>query len=387
MMKKTTWITLSVLALAALLLSGCDVFQTAATPTPIPGPVTVEGVVSEGNLVPADSINLGFAVAGTVGDILVQEDEQVDEGAVIARLRDTESFEAQILTADLAVLQAQQALDELNDKAPLVHAQAKVNLVMAEQALVEAEKAWDIVDTDAFQEDLDNAQIDMNEAEDDLNDAKDDLAEYEDLDEDNLLRIAFEEAVDEAQQTYDEAEWAYEDLRYRYDLAEAQLTAAQQSLEDAQKTADDTADGPKPDDLALAQANLDQAKRQKEAAEVALANAELTAPFAGKIVRIDLVEGALTAPGELAAILIDDSQWYVETNDLTEDEVVQIETGQEVTIRFDALPGETFTGELESISKYAQERYGDITYIARIRLAGSDELLRWGMTAEVTFPD
>ena len=386
-MKKTTWITLSVLVLSALLLSGCDVFQPAATPTPLPDPVTVQGVVSEGNLVPADSINLSFAVAGTVGDILVQEDEPVDEGAVIARLRDNESFEAQILAANLAVLQAQQALDELNDKAPLVHAQAKVNLVMAEQALVEAERAWDVVDTDEFQEDLDNARIDMNEAENDLNDAKDDLEEYADLDENNLVRIGFEDAVDEAQQAYDEAKWAYEDLQYRYDLAEAQLAAAQQALEDAQKTADDTADGPNPDDLALTQANLDQATRQKEAAEVALDNVELTAPFAGKIVRMDLVEGALTAPGELAAILIDDSQWYVETNDLTEDEVVQVQVGQTVSVTFDALPGENFTGEVESISQYALEQYGDITYTVRVRLSGNNEQFRWGMTAEVNFSD
>lgn len=384
-MKKTAWITLSMLVLSALLLSACNVFQTAETPTPIPDPVTVEGVVAEGNLVPANSVNLSFAVAGTVGDILVQEDETVEEGAIIARLRDNESFEAQVLTADLAVLQAQQALDNLNDKAPLVHAQAKVNLVMAEQALVEAEKAWDAVDTDEFQEDLDNAQIDMNEAEDDLNDAQDDLEEYADLDEDNLLRISFEDAVVEAQQAYDEAKWAYEDLQYRYDLAEAQLAAAQQSLDDAQKTADDTADGPNPDDLAIAQANLDQANRQKEAAEVALANVELTAPFAGKIVRMDLVKGALTAPGELAAILVDDSQWYVETNDLTEDEVVQVEVGQAVTVTFDALPGENFDGEVESISQYAIEQYGDITYTVRVRFSGRDAQFRWGLTAEVNF--
>jgi HlyD family secretion protein len=386
-MKKTIWITLSVLILSALLLSGCDVFQPSATPTPLPDPVTVEGVISEGNLVPADSVTLSFAVAGTVGEIKVQEDERVEKGALIASLRDTESFDAQILAANLAVLQAQQALDDLNEKAPLVHAQAKVSLVLAEQSLVEAEKAWDAVDTEDFREEIDNAKIDMNEAEDDLNDAKNDLAEYEDLDEDNLVRIGFEDALDEAQQAFDEATWAYEDLQYHYDLAQAQLAAAQQAVDDAQQTADATADGPDPDDLVLAQANLDQATRQKEAAEAALGNADLTAPFAGKIVRMDLVEGALTAPGELAAILIDDSQWYVETNDLTEDEVVQVQIGQKVSVSFDALPNQTFDGEVESISQYALEQYGDITYVVRVRLTGNDEQFRWGMTAEVDFSD
>ncbi len=386
-MKKTGWITLSVLVVSALLLSGCDVFSSTETPTAIPGPVTVDGIVSEGNLVPADSITLGFGVSGTVGEIFVQEGEYVEAGEVIARLKDTETYDAQILTAGLAVLQAQQALDDLNDKADLIHAQAEVTLVKAQQALIEAEKAWDVVDTDDFREDLDNAKVDMNEAEDDLTDAQDDLKEYEDLDEDNLLRKSFENAVDDAQQAYDEARWAYEELQNQYDLAQAQLTAAQMALEDAQKTFDDTADGPDPDALALAQDNLDQALRQKDAADASLDYVELTAPFAGKIVRMDLVVGALTGPGELAAVLIDDSQWYVETNDLTEDEVVQVTIGQSVTVTFDALPGETFEGEVESISQYALEQYGDITYTVRIILLDSNDQLRWGMTSEVNFSD
>lgn len=384
-MKKTGWITLSILVGSALLLSGCDVFGSTATPTPIPQPVTVEGVVSEGNLVPADSITLSFAVSGTVGEILVQEGEDVGAGEAIARLKDTESYDAQILAANLAVLQAQQALDDLNEKADLIHAQAEVDLIRAQQARVEAEKAWDAVDTDEFREDLDDAKVDMNEAEDNLTDAQDDLKEYENLDEDNALRKSFEDKVDDAQQAYDEARWAYEELQNQYDLAQAQLTASQKALDDAQKTFDDTADGPDPDALALARDNLSQAKRQLDAANATLDYVELTAPFAGKIVRMNLVEDALTAPGELAAVLIDDSQWYVETNDLTEDEVVQVQIGQAVTVTFDALSSERFDGEVESISQYALEQYGDITYTVRIKLLDNNEQLRWGMTAEVNF--
>jgi len=69
------------------------------------------------------------------------------------------------------------------------------------------------------------------------------------------------------------------------------------------------------------------------------------------------------------------------------DEVVQIEAGSEVTIRFDALPDETFAGEVDSISEYFVEQYGEITYVVRIRLLESDDQLRWGMTAEVSFLD
>ncbi len=58
-----------------------------------------------------------------------------------------------------------------------------------------------------------------------------------------------------------------------------------------------------------------------------------------------------------------------------------------MTVTFDALPGQTFDGEVEKISDYALERYGDVTYVVRIKLQDGDDLLRWGMTAEVTFSD
>ena len=54
---------------------------------------------------------------------------------------------------------------------------------------------------------------------------------------------------------------------------------------------------------------------------------------------------------------------------------------------FDALPELTFDGQVESISDYFVEQFGDITYVVRIKLLDWDERLRWGMTAEVVFED
>lgn len=125
----------------------------------------------------------------------------------------------------------------------------------------------------------------------------------------------------------------------------------------------------------------------RRSAESALGDAGLTAPFTGIVVKVALTENTDVAAGQVAFVLIDDSTWFLETNDLTENEVVQIEVGSEVTIRFDALPDETFTGEVDSISEYFMEQYGDITYVVRIRLLESDDQLRWGMTAEVSFLD
>ena len=372
---------------AGLLLAGCSVFSEPTEEVVIPTAVVEESVTAEGNLVPADYIMLSFGVAGQVSEVLAEEGDWVAEGQILARIGDTETLEAQVMAANLAVLQAQQALDYLTENADLITAQAQIDLVTAQQALVVAEQGWDLVDTEVFRENLDDARVEMDDAQADLEDVQADLEEYADLDEDNPNRKAAEDEVEETQQAYDEARWAYEELQNQFDLAEAQLTAAQEALTEAQSRAEATADGPDPDDLTLANAQLDQAKSQKAAAEKALTEAELKAPMDGKLVQMDLTVGEKTSPGIVVAVLVDDSQWYVETNDLTEDEVVKIAEGREVQITFDALPDQTFQGEVESIGETFQERYGDITYVVRILLLDGADTLRWGMTAEVTFAD
>ncbi len=72
---------------------------------------------------------------------------------------------------------------------------------------------------------------------------------------------------------------------------------AQEALAEAESKAEATADGPDPDDLALANARLDQAKSQQVAAEKALTEAELKAPMAGKLVQLDLTVGGKTTLG------------------------------------------------------------------------------------------
>ena len=141
------------------------------------------------------------------------------------------------------------------------------------------------------------------------------------------------------------------------------------------------------DALDLAEAALDLAKGQQRAARKALEDLKLKAPFPGTVVRIDLTEGTYTSPAEIAMVLADLSSWHLETLDLTENEVIGINAGDQVDIIFDVLPDLTFTGEVEKVSEYFLERFGSITYVVRISLTGTDDRLRWGMTAEDLFPD
>ncbi|MEN9563704.1 MAG: hypothetical protein RIR73_1948, partial [Chloroflexota bacterium] len=81
----------------------------------------------------------------------------------------------------------------------------------------------------------------------------------------------------------------------------------------------------------------------------------------------------------------DYSQWFVETTDVTELEVVSLSEGQLVTLRLDALPELELTGTITEISNAFTQQGGDILYTVRILVDGSDPALKWGMTVETVF--
>ena len=132
------------------------------------------------------------------------------------------------------------------------------------------------------------------------------------------------------------------------------------------------------DVLTTAQANL-------AAAQDALTNSELHTPFAGVIADLTIKVGEQASPAAPAAVLADFSQWIVETDNLTEIEVVKVNEGQKASIVLDALPAVTLHGTVSTISPVFEEKRGDVTYTARIVLTDNNPLVRWGMTAKVTF--
>ncbi|NOH02250.1 MAG: HlyD family efflux transporter periplasmic adaptor subunit [Chloroflexi bacterium] len=78
-------------------------------------------------------------------------------------------------------------------------------------------------------------------------------------------------------------------------------------------------------------------------------------------------------------------EWVIKTEDLTEIDVVNVEEGQPVTVKLDALPGKEFKGNVLSISQSFSENQGDVVYEVTILLTDLDPAMRWGMTAVVTF--
>ncbi len=384
------FVYLGLLAGLALWLGACNSlpWAPAAAPTPVPT-VTNDGRVSaEGRLAPVRSVALSFQSNGELGELLVSEGDLVEQGAVLARLGKTEALQAALSQAKLEQLSAQQALDDLKEKATLARQEYGKALSEARAALNEAQHTLNNLDTDDFQEDLDERNLDVQEAKEELDDKKEELDKYQDLDPDNATRKNAQTDYDDALLDYNNAVYERDKLQNQLEQARADVALATARLEDAQREYDQRQAGPDPDDLALAETRVAAANAQVDAAQRALDNAELVAPWRGTVADLnDMDPGESVVAGRTVLTLADFSAWVVETRDLTELDVVAVEPGQAVRVIPDALPGLELGGTVESIDRVFTERSGDILYTVRIRLAEGDPRLRWGMTVEVVFAD
>jgi HlyD family secretion protein len=163
--------------------------------------------------------------------------------------------------------------------------------------------------------------------------------------------------------------------------AEAEVRRAQAQLELLQA-------GARPETIAGAEAEVAAAEAALAQARVALADAELKAPFAGAVASLDAKEGEQVGAGVPVATLADLSAWHIETDDLTELNIVRVGEGDPVLITFDAIADLELPGKVVRIKAIGENKMGDITYTVVIIPDEHDERLRWNMTATVVIiPD
>jgi RND family efflux transporter MFP subunit len=164
--------------------------------------------------------------------------------------------------------------------------------------------------------------------------------------------------------------------------SDALVAVADARVQEAQLELDRVKDGPNPKDLEQAQTRLANAKSQLAAAEKALADLSLQAPFDGTVSRLNVRVNEWVVPGQSLILFGDLSHLQVETTDLSEIDVAQIKPDSVAQITFDALPDVTVEGRVIRISPKADEGAG-VNYTVVLEMDETPEALRWGMTAFV----
>ena len=343
-MKRTrnTWIVTAIVI--ALILSACANQQTPSPEDTSTTPVAAAGIVAEGHLVPAQDATLGFQGSGTVLEVSVEVGDKVREGQVLARLGG--ASDAAYAAAQLELVSAQQALDNLLESEEEARAQALIDLDDAEEAYDKAEEYYD-----SLFEPYEYYRIVFLRY----------ITPVGIRRVPTIKKVKVDEADDET----------IADAKADLDLKLAKFNEAQRAY-------DRVKDGPDTDQLALLEARL-------HAARAGVAAFAVIAPFDGVVMDVNVGVGEQVASGAWALKIADTSAWYVETSDLTELDVVKVSVGQPVTILADALPDAPMTGAVESISQAFTSSGGDILYEVKIKVDSIDPRALWGMTVEVTF--
>lgn len=352
--------------------------------------LAVPSVAIEGRLVPKGTVGLAFAISGQVSEVLVAEGDLVQTGDVIARLTGKEQLASSVAAAEFELFSAQQSRKSLDDDLDLARNQALQSFNQARQAVHDAERLVNGIGLPATQADIEIANSQVIFAANALEKAQDNFDKVKNLPENNLQRARLQIELSNAQKAYDAAVLKYNGLVSTTGEFERQqrltnLEIAEGQLALAQKTVDTLAAGPDPDAVAGADARILAAEARLAAAQADLSKLDLVATQNGKILDFDLVAGQAVAAGAPVLQIVDFSEWDVETENLTEIEVVDVTVGQMVTIIPDALPKLKLAGEVISISDTFAEKRGEITYTVKIKLAETDPLLRWGMTVVVDF--
>jgi HlyD family secretion protein len=366
-----------------------------------------------GQVIPAAEFGLAFDEGGTLLEILVQVGEKVTADQVLARLdtgKSEETIALSISEAELSVLTAQQALDDIYASAEIDAAQALQDVETAQQnlddmndfdlrqaealqavaeaedAVSEAQREYNNVRATAGQSTIAAAYAELVLAKDHLKDIQDKFDDYANKSDDNLIKANLQLQLNSAQNAYNDAFSYYNAVsgtgsdvdkaltEANLLAAQAQLSAAQrewerikdgptpgeQALAEAELAAaqakwDVLKDGPDPDEIALVEANLANAKAQLTLAQEDKAIIELTAPIDGTIMSIDASIGEKVGTSSIMTIA-DLSQPVLEIY-LDETDLNKVGVGYEVDVVFDALPDDTFTGHVIEVDPSLQDVY------------------------------
>jgi HlyD family secretion protein len=316
-----------VILLAAAIAGGVYFY-----PKLIKKPAPVTELTLSGNIEAHESL-VSFKVPGRIVELPVEEGQQVEKGALLARIEDADSRQ-------------------------------KVRIDEATVRVRESDLALTLAGT--REQEVKAAQQTMKDAQADLDEKK--------LDNDR------------AQQLFGKDEISAQDR----DLAATALKRAEAIFKAAQQRYNEAVEGSRKEDIEIARANLNQANANLGLSQVNLGYAVLRAPSSGVITVRQAELGEVVEPGSPVVTLADlDHLWlraYIAETDLG-----SIHWGQDATVTTDTYPGKRYHGRISFISpdaeftpKSVQTNQERVTLVYRIKidLDNPNHELKPGMPAD-----
>jgi HlyD family secretion protein len=130
------------------------------------------------------------------------------------------------------------------------------------------------------------------------------------------------------------------------------------------------------------QADLVAAQTRVTVAQATLAQASLSAPFAGTITDIQTIKGDIVSAGKTAFRIDNLTNMYVDLA-VSEVDISNMKVGQAATLTFDAIPAKTYNGKVVKIGMVGTVSSGVVNYTVTVQMTDADEQVLSGMTAAV----
>ncbi|MCL6519421.1 MAG: efflux RND transporter periplasmic adaptor subunit [Armatimonadetes bacterium] len=369
----------------------------------IPRPTLVDAVrVRRGDLmaelsttgvVESEMSDIAPKIIARVSELLVQEDQLVRRGQVLAVL-DRSELEAQVREARSAL---SAALEDLSRSEKAVHLQlqqSSASIARAKAALHAAEAQLADIAKGPRPQEIEQAQNNVNQTRAEAERAKADLERAEKL----VKRGAI------APQQLDAAQTAAKVANARLAAAEAQLellkqgsrpdevraaraqvSAARAGLLEAKASAETVAI--RKSEAAIVRSNVERAKAALQAAQAQLGYAVIRCPFDGIVARKHLEKGEIAGP-QIPIYTIADIRKIWVTAEVDEEDMASIALGQRVVISTDAFPGKVARGTVVRISPIAEPKaVGRVRakiVRAKIIVNYSEFLLKPGMEVDIS---
>ena len=335
----------------------------APTTTTVQSGTLVESVNGSGSVVAKIQADVITSGPGRIEQLFVKNGDEVAAGQALLKVKSLATAEdiakayASLLSAQTSVTNAQQQLQDAQKNeniekttlaaSQLAYDQAKISLnqpvIDADKGVIEAAITQEAADTDL---EVVSAERGSQSAEIDKQTAP----------------LSAQETLKKADATLQQSKRDYESAALKTRSASQSLSAAQASL------------------------NVSRLSYQ------ALTNQTLTAPVAGRIMNLSLVEGSIagstsssssngtsTTSSQTLFSIIDMNSLRAQVT-VNEVDISSIELGQPATLTFDALPDKTLTGTVVNYDTLGTTTSGVTTYTVEIEFDHLDESIRPGMS-------
>jgi multidrug efflux pump subunit AcrA (membrane-fusion protein) len=190
------------------------------------------------------------------------------------------------------------------------------------------------------------------------------------------------EMLEQARIAYERAEDEYRRMKMLYDsnsLAANDFEKFKATYETAKEQYEQAKAGGQEEDKQLFRAAYDQADAQVQVAAKALSDATLYAPLSGYIAKRSIEIGDRASAGRPAFEIVQLDTVEVNVG-VPETDVRLVKIGQKASLKFPALPNQSFQGTVRLINVSADPNTR--TYMSRISVPNPGHVIKIGMVAE-----